>query len=103
MEQENRQVVPEELVLELELPTWPTSKAGPPVTPPPPGMRPQVKRTEQMVEIGYNQVTGEAGSAAPERSLPSPDLKGRVSPDEEKSMEEAAIKRSRERHQKRPR
>ncbi|HZU67831.1 MAG TPA: hypothetical protein VFA09_11195 [Ktedonobacteraceae bacterium] len=39
--------------------SWPTSQPGPFVTPPPPGQRPMPTRTEQMVEIAYNQETGE--------------------------------------------
>ncbi|HZU65747.1 MAG TPA: hypothetical protein VFA09_00590 [Ktedonobacteraceae bacterium] len=40
------------------LPEWPTSKPGPFVTEPPPGQRRMPTRTEQVVEIEYNQETG---------------------------------------------
>jgi len=38
---------------------WPTSKPGPFAVPPPPGQIPMPTRTDQMVEIEYNQETGE--------------------------------------------
>ena len=41
-------------------PAWPTSRPGPWVTPPPPGMRSvNTLRPEQVTEVGYNQETGE--------------------------------------------
>ncbi len=40
------------------LPQWPTSIPGPFVTPPPPGQRHMPTRTEQVVEVEYNQETG---------------------------------------------
>ena len=39
-------------------PTWPTSKPGPQATQPPPGQKPMPGRTDQVVEVGYNQETG---------------------------------------------
>ena len=52
-------------------PTWPTSVPGPLATPPPPGMRPiNAIRPEQVVEVGYNQETGEPATQDPHRSLP---------------------------------
>ncbi len=48
-------------------PEWPTSKPGPCVKLPPPGMRPvNAFRSEQVAEIGYNQAAGEPGN---DRSL----------------------------------
>jgi hypothetical protein len=41
-------------------PEWPTSKPGPMVTPPPPGQRPQAKRSDQMVYDCYDQERGMA-------------------------------------------
>jgi hypothetical protein len=38
---------------------WPTSEPGPFIKAPPPGQIPVPTRTDQMVEIGYNQETGE--------------------------------------------
>jgi hypothetical protein len=38
--------------------SWPSSRPGPLATPPPPGQRPIPLRTDQMVEIGYNQEKG---------------------------------------------
>lgn len=40
------------------LPHWPTSKRGPMVTEPPPGTRRMSLRTEQVVEINYDQELG---------------------------------------------
>lgn len=61
-------------------PNWPTSKRGPRVTPPPPGMLPTHRfRTEQVTEIGYNQETGEPGDESAERALPDEAKTGSVS------------------------
>lgn len=50
---------------------WPTSVPGPRSTPPPPGMRPiNAIRPEQVVEVGYNQETGEPSTTDPRRALP---------------------------------
>jgi len=40
------------------LPQWPTSKRGPMVTEPPPGTRRVFLRSEQVVEIDYDQEHG---------------------------------------------
>jgi len=40
------------------LPPWPTSKRGPMVTEPPPGQKRVPLRTEQVVEIDYDQELG---------------------------------------------
>jgi hypothetical protein len=40
------------------LPTWPTSKRGPKTTEPPPGTRRMHLRTEQTVELNYDQERG---------------------------------------------
>lgn len=65
-------------------PTWPTSKPGPQSTPPPPGMRPFNRyRPEQLVEIGYNQETGEPENSSPLRSLPDASLADSVSFDQQ--------------------
>lgn len=58
---------------------WPTSKPGPRVTPPPPGQKPMPGRTEQVVEVGYNQETGTPGTDSPLRSLPDANLTGPTS------------------------
>jgi hypothetical protein len=42
------------------LPSWPTSKRGPKVTEPPVGQRRMPQRTEQVVEIDYDQVQGKS-------------------------------------------
>jgi hypothetical protein len=47
---------------------WPTSKPGPRITPPPPGQKPMPGRTEQVVEVGYNQETGTPGTGSPLRA-----------------------------------
>jgi hypothetical protein len=40
------------------LPKWPTSIPGPLITEPPPGQRRMPTRTDQVVEVEYNQETG---------------------------------------------
>jgi len=40
------------------LPPWPTSKPGPKVTEPPPGQRRLHLRTEQVIELNYDQEQG---------------------------------------------
>jgi len=53
-------------------PQWPTSIRGPQVTTPPPGQRPiNAIRAEQVVEVGYNQVTGEPSIQDPVRAFPT--------------------------------
>jgi len=37
---------------------WPTSRPGPRATPPPPGEKPVATRTDQMIEIAYDQERG---------------------------------------------
>ncbi len=52
-------------------PSWPTSKPGPYVTLPPPGMKPiNASRAEQVVEVGYNQATGVPSTQDPRRYKP---------------------------------
>ncbi len=50
------------------LPHWPNSKPGPMVTEPPPGQRRMPLRTDQVVEIAYDQERGMPGVPVPERS-----------------------------------
>ena len=60
---------------------WPTSKPGPRSTPPPPGMRPiNPYRSEQVLELGYNQASGEPGSDSPFRSMPDANITGPTAP-----------------------
>ena len=61
---------------------WPTSKPGPRSTPPPPGQRPMPGRTEQAVEVGYNQETGTPSTESPLRSLPDANTTGQTSFDQ---------------------
>jgi len=51
------------------LPPWPISKPGPKVTEPPPGQRRMPLRTDQVVEIDYDQERGMPGVPVPERSM----------------------------------
>ncbi len=46
---------------------WPSSKPGPEITPPPPGVKPSPTRKEQMVEVGYNQETGNPATNDPRK------------------------------------
>jgi hypothetical protein len=52
------------------LPPWPTSKPGPMVTEPPPGQRRVPLRTDQVVEIDYDQERGMPIVPVPERLMP---------------------------------
>ena len=72
---------------------WPTSKPGPRSTPPPPGMNSMPGRTEQAVEIGYNQETGTPGNESPLRSLPDANTTGPTSFDEPRVQPRATKKR----------
>ena len=78
--------VTQDVIQHPRWPNWPTSIPGPLVTQPPPGFKRSPTRTEQTIEIGYNQETGEPGVYAPERSLPDESQRGRVSPDLERDM-----------------
>jgi len=42
------------------LPPWPTSKPGPKITEPPPGQKRMYLRTEQVVELSYDQERGKS-------------------------------------------
>ena len=75
-------------------PSWPTSKRGPMVTPPPPGTRPvNPIRSDQVAEVGYNQETGEPGTQSPLRSLPDENLTGPTSFDQPETAQEVLKKR----------
>ncbi len=52
----------------LPLPPWPTSKRGPLVTEPPPGQKRMPLRSEQVVEIGYDQEHGVPSVPVSERT-----------------------------------
>lgn len=61
MDQENAATQPEKVQQRpkiLSLPPWPTSKRGPMVTEPPPGQKRVPLRTEQVLEIDYDQEHG---------------------------------------------
>ncbi len=62
---------------------WPTSRPGPWATQPPPGQKPVSTRTDQVVEIDYDQERGRPNIQSPERSLPDASLKGDVSTDQQ--------------------
>lgn len=72
---------------------WPTSKPGPHATQPPPGQKPMPGRTEQVVEIGYNQETGEPGVSSPLRSMPDASLAGKTSFDQQETAPAPTKKR----------
>ena len=73
--------------------SWPTSKPGPQTTLPPPGQKLIPGRTEQVVEIGYNQETGVPGNDSPLRSLPDASLTGPTSFDQQETAQRAMQKR----------
>jgi hypothetical protein len=69
-------------------PQWPTSHPGPRATPPPPGQRPiNAIRAEQVVEVGYNQVTGEPSTQDPVRSFPD-ESKGPAGTDQQETAQD---------------
>jgi hypothetical protein len=72
---------------------WPTSKPGPRATQPPPGQKPMPGRTDQVVEIRYDQETGTPGSDSPLRSLPDVSLKGTTAFDQQEIAQDALKKR----------
>ena len=77
-------------------PQWPTSKRGPTVTPPPPGERPiNGIRSEQVVEVGYNQVTGEPATQNPLRAFPD-EAKGPAGTDQQETAQDI-MRRGKER------
>lgn len=51
------------------LPPWPTSKRGPLVTQPPPGQKRMPLRSDQVVEIGYDQERGLPSVPISERTM----------------------------------
>jgi len=80
MDEKELQIKPENQQLQVHktVPhfSWPTSKPGPQATMPPPGQIPMPKRTDQVVEIGYNQETGTPSTLDPLRSLPDATIHG---------------------------
>lgn len=50
---------------QLAHPSWPTSKPGPEITPPPPGQYPLPGRTDQMIYGRYDQELGMPCGALP--------------------------------------
>ncbi len=45
-----------------QLPPWPTSQPGPRITEPPAGQRRVLGRTEQVVEVGYDEERGKSAA-----------------------------------------
>jgi hypothetical protein len=74
---------------------WPTSKPGPYETEPPPGQKRMPGRTDQVVEVGYNQETGEPGNSSPLRTMPDASLEGRTSFDQQETAQRFMKKRKR--------
>ena len=57
------EAVPEKTLQHSKLPQfprWPTSRPGPMVTEPPPGTKRMPLRTEQVVELNYDQERGKS-------------------------------------------
>lgn len=75
--------------------TWPTSKPGPQATQPPPGQKPMPGRTDQMLEVGYNQETGTPSTGNALRSMPDEALKGTTAFDQQETAQEAKKRRKR--------
>src|SRR5260370_32996286 len=95
MEQEKEQ--PHHVQAHVSLPrfNWPTSKPGPFATPPPPGQKPMPSRTDQMVEIGYNQETCTPITDDPLRSMSEEALQGRTSLDQQETDIDSSHKQKR--------
>ncbi|GAC1424950.1 MAG: hypothetical protein NVS4B1_02110 [Ktedonobacteraceae bacterium] len=75
---------------------WPTSKRGPQITTPPLGQRSiNALRAEQVVEVGYNQVTGEPGTQDPSRAFPD-EAKGPTGTDQQETAQDI-MRRGKER------
>jgi hypothetical protein len=72
---------------------WPTSKPGPFVKAPPPGQIPVPTRTDQMVEIAYNQETGEPATNDPRRQLADETTTGPVGFDQQETVQDIERKR----------
>src|SRR5258707_14348893 len=72
---------------------WPTSKPGPHATKPASGQKPMRGRTDQVVEIGYNQETGEPGDSIPLRSMPDATLAVKTSCDQQETAPRVMKKR----------
>ncbi|MEO7020759.1 MAG: hypothetical protein ABI234_11465 [Ktedonobacteraceae bacterium] len=45
-----------------QLPPWPTSQPGPRITEPPAGQRRVPGRTDQVAEVGYDEVRGKSAA-----------------------------------------
>jgi hypothetical protein len=81
-------------VIQPRYPNWPTSIPGPRKTPPPPGMRPiNALRSEQMMEVGYNQVLGEPSTQSPLRTMPDESMQGRTGFDQFETARRAERRR----------
>ena len=65
--------------MKANYPNWPTSIRGPQATQPPPGMRTVGSpRSEQYIEVGYNQETGTPSTEDAARYLPDSSMQGRT-------------------------
>jgi len=58
---EDQQIETQTQPAKYPLPAWPTSKPGPKITEPPAGMKRVRGRSEQVVEIDYDQELGKSG------------------------------------------
>lgn len=76
---------------------WPTSKPGPEATPPPPGQVQLPGRTEQTLEVGYNQITGTPSTEDPRRSFPDETLVGTTSFEQRETAQDVTRKRKKRR------
>lgn len=75
--------IPVEKRMAASYPNWPTSIPGPQTTQPPPGLRTVGSpRSEQYIEVGYDQVTGTPSTEDAARYLPDSSMEGRTSFDQ---------------------
>jgi hypothetical protein len=76
---------------------WPTSKPGPEVTPPPPGQALLPGRTEQVLEVGYDQATGKPATDDLRRTLPDETQVGTTSFAQRETSQDVTRKRKKRR------
>jgi len=95
-EKEHMQQKPEQLLHPPRF-AWPTSKPGPQVMRPPPGQEMLPGRTEQVLEVGYNQVTGTPATDDPRRAFPDETQAGTTSFEQPETAQDVARKRRKRR------
>ena len=86
-----QQAVPSDVLIKPRYPKWPTSHRGPQVTEPPPGQKRLPKRTDQVMEVGYNQEIGMPSVLSAERSNPDASQRGVLTHEELDKGQELSV------------